>query len=675
MRRYTYLLILIIPLSTFFLCSCSSNGTTQKTTGRADSLIDEEVRRKNIDRVIALADSLESAHEVSTLYADLWRGWAFHRNKQYSTAEECYRKVLNANIRTADEKSCYRQAAGYLADLLYIKHDYEGALRIAVPVVNELVTNGEDDVDAMVMLLSSVGRCQMKLGRFDEASETFGREYQYNQMAIDSDTTGVKLKNALVHTANVAIRYLNAKMFPEAQMWLERTSRLLEQYDAHPGARKALVAEYHARLAIYSAFALENIGEHKGAEEAYQTFITTEYGKSDDGQIDACEYLIAAKRFDEAADNFRELDRMMYQWGYKLTLDNIEGYLLPKYRANVGCGRRDSAYAVALKICNALDSALVWQKNNDAAELATIYDTQQKEMTIARQQADLVSQRMIAVVIALVLVITFFIIYILYRRKVTRRLAEKNAQLEIANARAEESSKMKTNFIQQISHEIRTPLNILSGFTQIVTTPGVVLDDAARQDINRQITENTDRITGLVNKMLELSEASSTVVISRDDTAAVVRIAAQAVEDSGITNATHISFDLQVAPSVETMSVQTNLRSAVRALTLLLDNAEKFTRKAEAHHRNDDIVKREKVTLGAGVDGDFVAFTVEDTGIGIPAEEAEHIFDEFVQLDEYYDGTGIGLTVARSIARRLGGDIVLDTSYDSGARFVMTLPL
>jgi signal transduction histidine kinase len=70
-----------------------------------------------------------------------------------------------------------------------------------------------------------------------------------------------------------------------------------------------------------------------------------------------------------------------------------------------------------------------------------------------------------------------------------------------------------------------------------------------------------------------------------------------------------------------------------------------------------------------------VQFIVEDTGIGVPAEEAEHIFDEFVQLDEYYDGTGIGLTVARSIARRLGGDIILDTSYTDGARFIMTLPL
>jgi signal transduction histidine kinase len=69
-----------------------------------------------------------------------------------------------------------------------------------------------------------------------------------------------------------------------------------------------------------------------------------------------------------------------------------------------------------------------------------------------------------------------------------------------------------------------------------------------------------------------------------------------------------------------------------------------------------------------------VQFIVEDTGIGIPASEAEHIFEEFVQLNEYVEGTSIGLTVARSLCRRLGGDVVLDTAYTAGARFVMTLP-
>ena len=81
------------------------------------------------------------------------------------------------------------------------------------------------------------------------------------------------------------------------------------------------------------------------------------------------------------------------------------------------------------------------------------------------------------------------------------------------------------------------------------------------------------------------------------------------------------------------------------------------------------------LTVRRTVDDKFVQLTVEDTGIGIPAKEAEHIFEEFVQLNEYTEGAGIGLTVARSLARRLGGDIRLDAEHTGGARFVMTLPL
>jgi signal transduction histidine kinase len=256
-----------------------------------------------------------------------------------------------------------------------------------------------------------------------------------------------------------------------------------------------------------------------------------------------------------------------------------------------------------------------------------------------------------------------------------RQMEENNVALQAANIRAEESTRMKTAFIKQISHEIRTPLNILSGFTQIVTTPGMDLDNEERADINRQITENTNRITSLVNKMLELSDANSRSVIKCNDTVPAMQIAAQAIDASGIANASHLDFNMEMDEGAEKAMLTTNLSQATRALTLVLDNARKFTRPAEAHQRHFTDMERQHATLFLKQSGNAVKFIVEDTGIGIPAAEADHIFDEFVQLNEYYDGTGIGLTVARSIARRLGGDIVLDTYYTSGARFVMTLPI
>jgi len=257
-------------------------------------------------------------------------------------------------------------------------------------------------------------------------------------------------------------------------------------------------------------------------------------------------------------------------------------------------------------------------------------------------------------------------------------LEETNKQLDIARHRAEEASRMKTNFIQQISHEIRTPLNILNGFTQILTTPGMELDAATQQEVTQGIDENTNRITSLVNKMLELADANSSEELERNDEVPAIQIAAQAADESGITTATHLTFDLDMGEGTDVAMLHTNLQQATRALSLVLDNARKFTLPPEAAIAAGAEVKQGKVLLRLACAADSplqLHFIVEDNGIGIPAEEAEHIFDEFVQLDDYYDGTGIGLTVARSIARRLGGNITLDTTYTDGARFVMTLPM
>lgn len=243
---------------------------------------------------------------------------------------------------------------------------------------------------------------------------------------------------------------------------------------------------------------------------------------------------------------------------------------------------------------------------------------------------------------------------------------------------AMESSRMKTDFIKQISHEIRTPLNILSGFAQILTS-GMELDEAMRQEVTKGIADNTQRITGLVNKMLELADAGNDTPLERNDDALAIQIAAQAADESLVATASHLTFDLQFSPEAEMAMVHTNLQQATRALVLLLDNAKKFTAPPEAAGGSAAVQQKARVTLSVAIQsqptGQMLVFTVEDTGIGIAPEQAEHIFDEFVQLNEYYDGTGIGLTVARSIARRLGGDIVLDTNYNEGARFVYTLPM
>ena len=276
---------------------------------------------------------------------------------------------------------------------------------------------------------------------------------------------------------------------------------------------------------------------------------------------------------------------------------------------------------------------------------------------------------------ALVLIIIIFGLFIFFHHRSSVRLKKAYRELEIANNRAQELSRMKSDFIQQISHEIRTPLNILSGFTQVLTMQDVKYDEATLHEIKSKITENTDRITSLVNKMLELSEARNQTVIECKDKVTAVQIATEAINASGIEQASHLNFNLLIAPDAKDICIQTNLAAAVRSLSLILDNARKFTVPAEGRSQNPSSDQLQKVVLRLTVLSGRLFFSVEDTGIGIPHKEAERIFDEFVQLDEYYDGTGIGLTVARSLTRRIGGDIKVDTAYIGGSRFVMTLPI
>ena len=270
-------------------------------------------------------------------------------------------------------------------------------------------------------------------------------------------------------------------------------------------------------------------------------------------------------------------------------------------------------------------------------------------------------------IIAAASIVLALLVLLLFGWRSALRQKRVNEKLRIANEQAKASSKMKTEFIRNISHEIRTPLNILSGFTQILTSSDMELGEEEKLDIQQKVMENADRITNVVDQMLELSDASSEALIERKDLTDVLNIVAQAIEHSKIALHTRpgnpdsqVTFESIADETAASMTLHTNKLFAVRTLAQLLENAVKFTSEGS-------------IKLYMERADNKIRLIVEDTGIGIPADQAESIFEEFVQLDAFTDGTGIGLTVARSIAQRMGGDLWLDTSYTQGARFVFEL--
>ena len=328
--------------------------------------------------------------------------------------------------------------------------------------------------------------------------------------------------------------------------------------------------------------------------------------------------------------------------------------------ALIRLGRGVEAAQIYQRLYHERDSVFSHEARQRLDELNTIF--QVDELKKEQQRT-----KIRYVLIAAFSIVFMLLLLIFYGWRSALRQKKANDQLRIANEQAMVSSKMKSEFIRNISHEIRTPLNIVSGFTQILTTPEMEVSEDEKADIQKRVTDNTDYITELVDRLLELSDVSSATVIECNDKLDVKTLVSKAIERSRINLHTRpgnpdsaIAFELPDKDATASVMLRTNSLYAVRSLAQLLENAVKFTTKGS-------------ITLHVACTDTHVRFTVEDTGIGISAEQSERIFDEFVQLNEFTIGTGIGLTVARSLSRRMGGNLWLDTSYSQGARFVFEL--
>lgn len=357
----------------------------------------------------------------------------------------------------------YIKVARRLSELLLVKGDFEGSLRIAIPAVAKMDEKGVgSDIDYAI-LLNNIGCCQLNLGRDEEANKSFltARGHYANRWQTDSTSRG--FQEAVIGTVYTSMAYINMRRYAESIYWIDRTEMLLDKYRQRPDARSEYFDEYQGRIEIMRAVALQGLDKPKEARQAYQAFQKTNYSKTGPGRINANDYLVAAQRYAEAANNYQVLDKTLHDWGMEASLDNIQLYMLPKFFANDKAGRQDSARAIAERIFELLDTAIVNQKNSATAELATIYDTQGKEAEIALQQAKLNKQRLISTGVALVLVIIFFIIYTLHRRRATHRLAaahnkleEAHQKLKVAYDQLEETTAAK----ERIESELRIARNI-----------------------------------------------------------------------------------------------------------------------------------------------------------------------------------------------------------------------
>lgn len=242
------------------------------------------------------------------------------------------------------------------------------------------------------------------------------------------------------------------------------------------------------------------------------------------------------------------------------------------------------------------------------------------------------------------------------------RLRQKNRELAVALDHAQESDRMKTSFIQHVSHEIRTPLNVITGFAQVIGNPDYHLSADERKNMVNSIEMNTREITNFVNELLEFSENESQNHYEVQDCIRLNEFCRELLKGAEVINngKLELLFDTEFDDS---LTIQSNALALQRILRQLVSNGMKFTEKGNV-----------SLYIGRSDVPSFLQISIEDTGIGIPADQQERIFEKFYKVDSFKRGLGLGLPMARRIARMIGGDLLLDKSDTAGTRFILRLP-
>ena len=230
-------------------------------------------------------------------------------------------------------------------------------------------------------------------------------------------------------------------------------------------------------------------------------------------------------------------------------------------------------------------------------------------------------------------------------------------ELEAARIKAEESDRLKSAFLANMSHEIRTPLNAIVGFSKLVIDAECTNGKEQYAEI---IERNSEILLNLFNDILDLSSLEADSLSFNIRPIKLIDICLQLEQQFcyKVKNGTKLILD-----DVDTeLYVSGDWNRIIQIISNLLSNAAKFTPKGEIH-------------FGYREKEDFVEFYVKDSGIGIPAERVATIFQRFGKINDFVQGTGLGLTLCRMLVEKMGGRIWLRSQEGKGSRFYFTLPL
>lgn len=464
---------------------------------------------------------------------------------------------------------------------------------------------------------------------------------------------------------NIYLSYLNSKENEKTVAFLETMMNMLEQYKETPDVRKDIYQNFEYVYMLYY-LGMAHFPSLVGYEKAYDCLIKSD--KMLRKRDDLLTLYFSYRSFYEDMGDYNKT--ILYQDSviYLMKSDDsatalavLSSAYKDQAKSYAALHNYKAAYARMEEYDVLREKMINEESNRLRAEMDTRYDLNHLELERERLISRNRHIASLAISFVLLLSIAWGISQRLHLNKqklIQKKLVESNKEVIRQSEKAQESEKMKTAFVNSMCHEIRTPLNAINGFSNLLLDESI--DAECKEEFPELIQKNTDLLTRLLTDLLEVSTLSSSVEELPMEEADIYSICMQEMDKL---ESTEKKKDIRYCLDLDegNCNIHTNVPYLSQTIAHLLNNANKFTESGQ-------------ITLSCHKVDDQLVIKVTDTGIGIPAEKQEWVFDRFTKLDEFKPGAGLGLYICQLIVKRLGGTIQIDKEYTQGTSFVLTFP-
>ena len=562
----------------------------------------------------------------------------------YLTREEC--DSLNADGLLSQLDESQRYYTYFELERILIKSSlFRGEIRMAIAQSDQMYSKARALAYPFgnALALNAMGEVYSYTGRLREA----GTAYEESLRLLDGmDGEDVHIRmllvelidyNLRIRNVNGASRYLaRLNLYPEdrlsplelAMRHISNASCQLFKGDlkaashhlAQIGQLEAqLIPEIQQYLLIIDARYLVATGEHEAALTAYNDFLQTEYAR---------------------------INHNIYKEA-----------LLEKADLLVKMGNKEEAYGQYGKVFSYIKTSFEKNYPKEIDRLCTRFQADQ--LAYQNERDRIVSMRFyLAGIIGSVLFLIFLLV--LGWKKIFR-LKRSQIRQEAMKEKAVQAIQRKNMFLSNMSHEVRTPLNAIVGFSAVLTDEDESFDDESRREFSEIIKVNSFQLLKLINDILDFSDFENDNITFNIRTHDAVKLCNEVVET--VMASRKLEVEMRFDTDLSVLMLDTDDARLRQVLINLLVNAAKFTEQGS-------IVLELKMA-----DAGTALFSVTDTGCGIPPEKQHLIFERFEKLNDFVQGSGLGLSICQLIVKYMNGKLWVDSGYTRGARFCFTHPL